>query len=104
MGRISKEEKRARLQAQLDDKVSREKALDAQIKALTEQKKALDGEIQEIMTEMGTEKQQSGLFWVHFRHTEPGQRFDYSRYQREHGDLCTPYMVTTPPGVYFRII
>ena len=104
MGRFLRAARGAQLQERLDLAVEKEKALDAEIKELTAKKKALDAEIQQIMTDMGSTQQRSGLFTVYFRPTAPGQRFDYSRYQKDHADLCAPYMVATDPGVYFRIM
>ena len=87
MGRILRAmrgDRAQELQARLDAAVEREKSLDVEIKDLTAKKKALDAEIQQIMKDMGSEQQRSGLFTVYFRPTAAGQRFDYARYQREH--------------------
>ena len=104
MAGISRAEREARLQARLDKAVEMEKQLDSEIKSKSEQKKALDKEIQQIMVDLGASKRQSGPWWVHFHDTAAGVRFDYSRYQKDHADLCAAYMVETAPGIYFRIV
>ena len=91
------------LQEKLDALVIREKELEAQMKDQETQKKALCEEIKQIMKDLGTDQQRSGLFTVFYKMTNPKPTFNSKKFMADHPNECAPYMEPGKPQEYFRI-
>ena len=91
------------LQEKLDALVIRERELEARMKSDKAQKDALVDEIKQIMKDLGTDQQRSGLFTVFYKMTNPKPTFNSKKFLADHPQECAPYMEPGKPQEYFRI-